>query len=337
MAQFMNIRRRKYYSQRTECRDEDYHNLYRFSRINVEWLAEHFLEDTGETRGGALNSRQKMQIFLRFLSDPGFQIGVGKDEGVHRTTVSKTVKFVLTKIIQKSHIWLRFPLNNMNEAQQEWSAKYQFPCAFGAIDCTHIRITKPSEHGDEYYNRKGYFSINVQATCNAKEEFTSIDAQWPGSVHDSRILKNSAIYVQMNNMRHNNMVLLGDSGYGINRWLMKPYRNPETPEEIAFNTLFTKERVIIERCFGQLKRRFPILQYMVRVKLDRVASVIISCAVLHNISKYLNDPLPVDEEEEDVMNDEEEEYNLENDDENVRRRGLQRREEIKNLIYQLNI
>nr|CAI5855535.1 unnamed protein product [Callosobruchus analis] len=33
---------------------------------NVEWLAEHFLEDTAETRGGALNSRQKMQIFLDF-------------------------------------------------------------------------------------------------------------------------------------------------------------------------------------------------------------------------------------------------------------------------------
>nr|CAI5856363.1 unnamed protein product [Callosobruchus analis] len=37
------------------------------------------------------------------------------------------------------------------------------------------------------------------------------------------------------------MVLLGDSGYGISRWLMTPYRNPETREEIAFDTLFPKE------------------------------------------------------------------------------------------------
>nr|CAI5864404.1 unnamed protein product [Callosobruchus analis] len=102
------------------------------------------------------------------------------------------------RIIQKSHIWLRFPINNIAEAR-------------------HNRIPKPSEHGDEYYNRKGYFSINVQATCNAKEEFTSIDAQWPGSVHNSTILRSSAMYVKMNNMRHNNMVLLGDSGYGTSR------------------------------------------------------------------------------------------------------------------------
>nr|CAI5869963.1 unnamed protein product [Callosobruchus analis] len=90
-----------------------------------------------------------MQIFLRSLSDVGFQIGFGKDEDVHRITVRKPMKFVLMKIIQKSHIWLRFPINNIAEAQQECSAKYQFPCVFAAIHCIHTRISKPSEHGDE--------------------------------------------------------------------------------------------------------------------------------------------------------------------------------------------
>nr|CAI5852724.1 unnamed protein product [Callosobruchus analis] len=73
-------------------------------------------------------------------------------------------------------------------------------------------------------------------------------------------------------MPHNNMVLLGDSGYGISPWLTTPYRNPETREEIAFSTLFTKERMI-KRRFGQLKRRFPILKYMVRMKLAQSACV----------------------------------------------------------------
>nr|CAI5869367.1 unnamed protein product [Callosobruchus analis] len=202
------------------------------------------------------------------------------------------------KIIQKSHIWLRFP----------------FPCAFGAIHCTHIRILNPFEHGNEHYSRKGYFNINVQTTCNAKEELTSIDAQWPGSVHNSRILKNSAIYAQMNNTRHNNMVLLHNSGYGIRRWMMMP----KTREATAFNTFFTKGRVIIERCISQMK----------------VSNIWLDCAVLHSISKYLNDPVRV-EQEDDRNDEEEEEYNSENEDENVRRRGLQRREEIKNSTYQL--
>nr|CAI5832890.1 unnamed protein product [Callosobruchus analis] len=42
---------------------------------SVEWLAEHFLRDKFEIRGG----------------DPGFQSGVAEDIGVHQTTVSLTV------------------------------------------------------------------------------------------------------------------------------------------------------------------------------------------------------------------------------------------------------
>jgi hypothetical protein len=57
-----------------------------------------------------------------------------------------------------------------------------------------VRIPKFSAFGDEYINRKGFPSINVQATCNAREIFTSVDCQWPGSVHDNRIFKNSSIY-----------------------------------------------------------------------------------------------------------------------------------------------
>jgi hypothetical protein len=37
------------------------------------------------------------------------------------------------------------------------------------------------------------------------------------------------------------------------------------------------------RCFGVLKRRFPILAYGCRLKLDRILSLIIRAMVLHNI------------------------------------------------------
>ncbi|PSN41235.1 hypothetical protein C0J52_13430 [Blattella germanica] len=46
---------------------------------NVQWLTNHFLNDNNETRGGALTNEQRMKIFLRYLSDPGFQSGVAED------------------------------------------------------------------------------------------------------------------------------------------------------------------------------------------------------------------------------------------------------------------
>ncbi|CAH1999705.1 unnamed protein product [Acanthoscelides obtectus] len=118
--------------------------------------------------------------------------------------------------------------------------------------------------------------------------FTSVDVSWPGSVHDSRIWRNSQTRSQLINKA--NVVLLGDDGYGIEPCLMTPFRNPTPGAEINYNKLLKQKRVIVERCFGHLKRRFPILQYVCRVKLENVQKIIFACIVLHNVAKSLGGP-----------------------------------------------
>lgn len=249
MAQLpINIRHEKRYKMRRSPPIEDYKALYRFNKENVKWIASHFLGETHETRGGALTMEQRMKIFLRYLADPGFQSGIAEELGVHRSTVCKTINGVADMIMQKSDTWIRFPstADDIAAAKIEWLDTYKFPSAIGVLDCTHVRIPKPGDHGDEYINRKGYPSINVQATCNAKEWFTSIVVDWPGSVHDSKIWKNSTIREVIR--RHRNTVLLGDEGYGLEPWLMTPYRNPVEDKHRRFNRLLKEERVVIERC-----------------------------------------------------------------------------------------
>ncbi|CAH1975637.1 unnamed protein product [Acanthoscelides obtectus] len=93
-------------------------------------------------------------------------------------------------------------------------------------------------------------------------------------------------------MNKANVVRLGDDGYGIKPCLTTPFRNPTPGAEINYNKLLKQERVIIERCFDQLKRRFPIQH------------------VLHNVAKSLGDPdfelveLEADEDEGNHENDE---------------------------------
>jgi hypothetical protein len=53
-------------------------------------------------------------------------------------------------------------------------------------------------------------------------------------------------------------LLFGDIGYGITPWLLTPYDEVISAQEQHFNRVHAQERVIIERVFGQIKRRFPI-------------------------------------------------------------------------------
>ena len=161
MAQFLNVRKEKFYNVRNKCQNEDFRKLYRFNRKNVEWLANYFLKDTGEKRGGALPPVDKMKIFLRVVSDPGFQNGVAEELCIHQTTVSKTFTLVMNQILNKAHIWIRFPRTSTEivEAKNLWTQMYTFPNAIGVIDCTHVRIPKWNGFGDEYVNRKGFTSV----------------------------------------------------------------------------------------------------------------------------------------------------------------------------------
>lgn len=65
----------KIYKARRTVGDDNYRKLFRFSRNGVAFLVENFLPPQYETRGGALNNVQKMKTFLRYMSDPGFQVG----------------------------------------------------------------------------------------------------------------------------------------------------------------------------------------------------------------------------------------------------------------------
>ena len=277
---------------RDEVNRTTYRTLFRFDKESVEWLADTFIPPNTETRGGRLTPVAQMETTLAYLSDPGYQTSVAKIMGISQPTVSRYVTDTLERISAQHATWIKFPVTNtdMLTAKQRWSAKLGFRNTLGAIDCTHIRIDKPGDFGDDFVNRKNFPSFNVQATCDESYVFTRVDVGWPGSVHDSRIFKTSDLYRSLSRNRINTGFLLGDSGYGIAPYMMTPYRDPTTPVQKYYNKCHTSNRVVIENSFGHLKRRFPILRYGVRLKLENIPKCILSCFILHNISKYLGDP-----------------------------------------------
>lgn len=72
----------------------------------------------------------------------------------------------------------------------------------------------------------------------------------------------------------NDGVLLGDSGYACQPYLITPYLRPSTPAEERFNAAHKRTRVTVERAFGWFKRRFHILHSEIRMRPERVCAII---------------------------------------------------------------
>ncbi len=161
-----------------------------------------------------------------------------------------------------------------------------------AIDCTHIRIVKPSVANPETYrNRKNYFSINVQAACDASLKFTNVVARWPGSTHDARIFDNSALCARFENGELDG-ILLGDGGYGCKPYLLTPLLTTADDKQRRYNFSHVRSRNVIERCFGVLKQRFQCLLKGMLLKPRKSCEVVVACVVLHNFLLSIKDRGP---------------------------------------------
>ncbi|XP_062613218.1 putative nuclease HARBI1 [Saccostrea cucullata] len=127
--------------------------------------------------------------------------------------------------------------------------------------------------------------------CDHTFRITSCVASWPGSVHDSRVFRQSALCAQFENGQHDGL-LLGDSGYPCRRFLMTPILNPATNSEQDFNLSLCRTRVLIEQTFGVLKRRFQSLHHEMATEPPQAAIYITACVALHNIGIQRGDVMP---------------------------------------------
>jgi hypothetical protein len=157
-----------------------------------------------------------------------------------------------------------------------------------------------------------------------------VDVSRSGSVHDARIWRISDTYRAIRE-NTSDAILLADEGYGLVPWLMTPFRNPLTQEQQSYNMLHCRERGIIERCFGQLKQRFPILQNKIRLASEQIPSVICCCFVVHNIANCLGD----DGFELPQMNFND--SDIAEEQVNVRGRGADRRLKISTAIHNMGL
>ena len=192
----------------------------------------------------------------------------------------KTPEEFKTKIVDMEELW-------------------QFPYCWSAVDGCHIPIKCPPgglESCKEYHNFKNFYSIVMMALVDSKCRFIWGTCGFPGNSHDAIIFQSTQLW---SDIKEGNFIpeiaanlngvlvpplVVGDSAFPFQPWLMKPYGNAVlTPEQRYFNYRLSRARMVTEECYGQLKGRWRILLRKCEGSKEEVRVATLACMVLHNV------------------------------------------------------
>uniref|UniRef100_A0A8C3TDU6 DDE Tnp4 domain-containing protein n=1 Tax=Chelydra serpentina TaxID=8475 RepID=A0A8C3TDU6_CHESE len=241
----------------------------------------------------ALTVEKRMAIALWKLETPDSYRSVADQFGVGKSTVGAVVMQV-AKAITELLVPRVVTLGNLQVIVDGFAAM-GFPNCGGAIDGTHIPILAPDHQASEYINRKGYFSIVLQALVDHKGCFTNMNVGWLGKVHDTRIFRNSGLFqlLQQGTFFPDQkitvgdvempIVILGDPAYPLMPWLIKPYTGSLDSSQDLFNYRLSKCRMVVECAFGRLKARWRSLLTRLDLSETNIPIIITACCALHNI------------------------------------------------------
>jgi hypothetical protein len=187
-----------------------------------------------------------------------------------------------------------------------------FKHCLGALDGTRIGIARlPDVPSQQTFSKEQQHTVAVQAVADAKRRFIDIQIGQVGTVHDSYLLRTSALWLTRHPWLFFPYFLLADTGYFLTPELIEPFGRTESLSHLqkaAFNRALSSIRGVVECAFGILKNRFRILLNggFRRGDLDTISRWIMAACILHNMCISADDVSApaVEPEDEDADDDE---------------------------------
>jgi DDE superfamily endonuclease len=166
---------------------------------------------------------------------------------------------------------------------------------FSGLDGLAVRVKCPTE--DEvpdpgnYFCRKGFYALNVQAICDRNKRFLWCYPSNKGSTHDSAAFSSSRLYDLLKELSSDlysrGLFIVGDSAYNLTPFLVTPYDTEDASGDLdgskdSFNYHLSSCRIYIECAFGELVMRWGIFWRTLLFDLKKSAKVVQATMLLHN-------------------------------------------------------
>lgn len=154
-----------------------------------------------------------------------------------------------------------WPAQNLNKIAEDFYDMASMPSVCGCVDGSHFLVTPEKDDEASFVNRHHSHSINAVVCCGPDLTVYYANCSAPGAWHDSHVLKETNLWniFEAGHRPFPGAVILADSAYVLNDWLITPFPGDPAGAKLKFNIAHMKTRNTVERCFGALKASFLAL------------------------------------------------------------------------------
>ena len=241
-----------------------------------------------------IDANEQLCMFLYFAGHRASSTNIQERFQHSGETVSRYLHLVARALRRLSRQYIRLPASN-SPVHPVILSNPKFSPFFDqcrmAVDGTHIPVWVPSEYAAPFHGRKGV-TMNVMASCDFDICFTYVLAGWEGTASDSKVYSD-ALTKGLDTEESKWDIM--DGGFALTKKCLTPYRGtryhlkelgngrqrPRNREEL-FNLRHAQLRNCIERIFGVLKMRFPVLSTAVRYNYKFQVDLVIALCTVHN-------------------------------------------------------
>ena len=251
------------------------------------------------TGSGGIEPEHKLAVALRWLAGGSF-LDIRLCHGIGKKTVYMCLWRAVDAINSVGPLKLEFPwgdnekLAEMELGFAKLTKGYFRGCVFAADGfCIRIRAPRGVPNVADYYHRKKFYAIVVQAAVDSTGKFVAASFNAVGSTHDSLAMKMSLFWQRLMSgelAKPRGLCGLecyfgvGDDAYENCEFFLTPWpgRNLESAKDV-FNYFQSRARIVVECSFGRLTTRWGCLWRTMLVPHTKVPALVLALMKLHNL------------------------------------------------------